>query len=178
MIRGGKANKPKVNPLTTGKGGNVAGNKNNKGQPSLDDFIARRDYTGALTLLEFRLKCQDGETRDLLMWIGYCAFHIGNYKRAEDAYRELLNAHDIGPTVHLFIACCYYFQQMFEEAEKEALLVPDENLLKTRILVHIYNRLLDENKLMNNHKKLHDSKMDYLSLAALHFLRCHFHEVI
>lgn len=57
------------------------------GQPSLEDFLAKRDYTGALTLLEFKLKCQDGETRDLLLWIGYCSFHLGNFKRAEDAYR-------------------------------------------------------------------------------------------
>lgn len=106
-------------------------NKNNSNQPSLEDFIAKRDYTGALTLLEFRLKCNDGDTKDLLLWIGYCAFHLGNYKRAEDAYRELLNAHEVTKIVHIYIGCCYFYQQMYEEAEKELEKAP-EHPLKTR----------------------------------------------
>jgi len=51
-----------------------------KGQPSLDDFLDKRDYMGALTLLEFKLRCQDGDMKDLLMWIGYCAFHLGAWE--------------------------------------------------------------------------------------------------
>jgi intraflagellar transport protein 56 len=148
---------------------------NAKGQPSLEDFIVKRDYTGALTLLEFRLRCQDGDAKDLLLWIGYCAFHIGNYKRAEEAYRELLAAHDVGRIVHLYIACCYFFQQMYDEAEKEAEMAP-EDTLKTRILFHCAHRLSDENKLMSQHQKLHETKLDFLSLAAVHFLRSHFHD--
>lgn len=150
--------------------------KNSKGQPSLEDFIANRDYTGALTLLEFRLKCQDGDVKDLLLWIGYCAFHLGNYRRAEEAYRELLNAHDVGRILHLFIACCYFFQQMYEEAEREADKAP-EDPLKSRILFNIAHRVGDENKLMTFHQKLRDIKEDLLSLAAVHYLRSHHQEV-
>ena len=138
--------------------------KNNKGQPSLEDFIANRDYTGALTLLEFRLKCQDGDTKDLLLWIGYCAFHLGNYKRAEDAYRELLSAHDVGREVHLFIALCYFFQQMYDEAEREAERAPDVPL-KNRLLFNIAHRISDETKLMAYHQKLKDIK-EVRSLCA------------
>jgi hypothetical protein len=47
------------------------------GTKELSDFVAARDYTGALALLDFKLKCQDGDTADLLKWIGYCAFHLG-----------------------------------------------------------------------------------------------------
>jgi len=157
------------------KASGAANPKNAKGQPALEDFILKRDYTGALTLLEFRLKCQDGDAKDLLLWIGYCAFHIGNYKRAEDAYRELLSAHDVGGVVHLYIACCYFFQQMYEEAEKEAELARDDPL-KTRILFHIAHRLGDENKLMAHHQRLQETKLDFLSLAAVHYLRSHHHD--
>lgn len=146
-----------------------------KGQPSLDEFIEKRDYTGALALLEFRLKCQDGDTKDLLMWIGYCSFHLGNFKRAEDAYKELLDAHDIGPDVHLYIASCYLFQQMYEEAEKEALLAP-EKAMRTRLLFNIAHRTGDEAKLMEYHRQLQDKKEDQLSLAAVHYLRSHHQE--
>lgn len=149
--------------------------KNAKGQPSLEDFIANRDYTGALTLLEFRLKCQDGDTKDLLLWIGYCSFHLGNYKRAEEAYRELLSAHDVSRVIHLFIASCYFFQQMYEEAEREAEKAP-EDPLKNRLLFNIAHRISDENKLMAYHQKLKDIKEDLLSLAAVHYLRSHHQE--
>jgi hypothetical protein len=56
-----------------------AAKKPAKGEQSLDEFLLKRDYVGALTLLEFKLKCQDGETKELLQWIGYCAFHLGEH---------------------------------------------------------------------------------------------------
>lgn len=40
-----------------------------KGQPQLDEFIMQRDYTGALALLEFRLKCQDGDTKVIIIFL-------------------------------------------------------------------------------------------------------------
>jgi intraflagellar transport protein 56 len=94
--------------------------KSNKGQPSLEEFLVKRDYTGALALLEFKLKCQDGDTKDLLLWIGYCSFHLGNFSRAEDAYKELISTHEVDEEVKLYLACCYFFQQNYEEAEKTA----------------------------------------------------------
>ena len=147
-----------------------------KGQPSLDEFIANRDYTGALALLEFRLKCQDGDTKDLLLWIGYCSFHLGNFRRAEDAYRELLDAHEVGREIYLYIACCHFYQQMYEEAEKEAMKGSDVPL-KIRLLFNIAHRSADEAKLMEFHRQLRDQKEDQLSLAAVHYLRSHHQEV-
>lgn len=150
--------------------------KGAKGQPSLDQFISTRDYTGALALLEFRLKCQDGDTKDLLLWIGYCSFHLGNFKRAEDAYKELMDAHDVGREIYLYIASCYFFQQMYEESEKEALRGSDLPL-KIRLLFNIAHRTTDEPKLMEYHRQLQDKKEDQLSLAAVHYLRSHHQEV-
>ena len=66
-----------------GPSGPKAKTAKEKGQPGLEDFLLKRDFTGALALLEFKLKCRDGDTKDLLLWIGYCAFHLGNYRRAE-----------------------------------------------------------------------------------------------
>jgi intraflagellar transport protein 56 len=156
-------------PTTTNKA------KGGKGLPSLEEFIASRDYTGALTLLEFKLKCQDGNTKDLLLWIGYAAFHLGNYKRAEDAYKELLDAHDVALETHLFLACCYFYQQMYDEAELEALKGPP-NSLQNRLLFNICHRKGDEDKLMAYHQNLRDIKEDQLSLAGVHYLRSHHQE--
>ena len=156
---------------------NLKASKNLKGQPSLEDFLDKRDFTGALALLEFKLKCQDGDTKDLLLWIGYSAFHLGNLKRAADAYKELLDNHDVSSVAHLYLASCYFFEHMYEEAEKEALKGPNTSL-KVRLLFNICHRVGDENKLMDYHKNLNDQKDDQLSLAAVHFLRSHHQEAV
>lgn len=106
----------------------------------------------------------------------YCAFHLGNFKRAEEAYRELLDAHEVTNAVYLYIACCYFYQQMFEESEKISDKGPDD-ALKIRLLFNIAHRTADENKLMMYHQKLKDKKEDQLSLAAVHYLRSHHQEV-
>jgi intraflagellar transport protein 56 len=146
-----------------------------KGLPTLEDFLGVRDFTGALTLLEFKLKCQDGDTKDLLLWIGYCAFHLGNFRRAEEAYKELLDAHDVSTDVHLLLACCYFYQQMYEEADKEAQKGPTCPL-KNRILFNVSHRLGDETRLMDYHHNLKDDKFDQLCLAGVHYLRSHYQE--
>lgn len=151
--------------------------KNVKGQPTIDEFLVKRDYTGALTLLEFKLKCQDGEIKDLLMWIGYCAFHLGNFRRAENAYRELLDVHNASNEFQLYLSCCYFYQQMYDEALKAAEMGPSSNPLQNRLLFNIYHRIGDEKKLLQQHQNLKDNKDDQLSLAAVHFLRSHFQEV-
>jgi intraflagellar transport protein 56 len=101
---------------------------------------------------------------------------LGNFRRAEDAYKELLDTHDISSDVHLNIACCYFYQQMYEEAEKAAEKGPCDSL-QNRILFNISHRVGDETKLMQYHQNLKDKKDDQLSLAAVHYLRSHHQEV-
>lgn len=51
-------------------------------------FHQSRDFTGAVTLLEFNRRSGEDDTlEDTLMWLGYCAFHLGNYQRAIEAYQ-------------------------------------------------------------------------------------------
>ena len=58
----------------------------------LVEYIKKRDYTGALALLEFNRKgASPEEQRDALLWVGYCACHAGNYQRAHEAYEEILS---------------------------------------------------------------------------------------
>jgi len=105
----------------------------------LDEYIKKRDYTGALALLEFNRKgASPEEQRDALLWVGYCACHAGNYQRAHEAYEEILSgtmssslrrgegkdegkeAEEKPPReVHLYAACCLFYMQSYEEAEKE-----------------------------------------------------------
>ena len=147
----------------------------------LDDFISKRDYTGALALLEFQLRSQASTSptsarKDLLMWIAYVSFHLGNIQRADEAYNELLESYDNEPSIYLYVAACYFFQQMYDEAEKMAERGPDDDPLKNRLLFNIAHRTGDETKLMKYHQKLQNVKEDQLSLAAVHYLRGHHQE--
>jgi intraflagellar transport protein 56 len=146
--------------------------------PQLEEYIKNRDYTGALTLLEFNKRSdeiEEDKKQQTLMWIGYCAFHIGDYPKSLTAYQEVLEGRDPPAETHLYIACCHYYMQSFKEAEQEAVKGPNCPL-KNRILFHVAHRMNDEKKLMEFHQQLSDTKEDQLCLAAIHYLRNHYQE--
>ncbi|RQM19966.1 hypothetical protein B5M09_002641 [Aphanomyces astaci] len=144
--------------------------------PSVEECVARRDFTGAATILEFNVKSDDTKVEDKrmhLLWLAYCYFHLGHYQRALDTYEEV---RDPPEDVFLFRACCMYYLQLYKEATKEALKGPSSNPLQNRILFHCAHKLGDEDKLLVYHQKLSQCKEDQLSLAAIHYLRNHFQE--
>ena len=56
--------------------------KQKKKLPELEEFLQKRDYSGAIALLEFlRTSGQAHEKTEL--WIGFCAFHMGDYPKAK-----------------------------------------------------------------------------------------------
>ena len=57
--------------------------KKKRDMPSLDTFLDRRDYVGALTLLEF-MKSTGSPLGDTDEWMAYASFHLGDYRRAYD----------------------------------------------------------------------------------------------
>eukprot|EP00519_Triparma_laevis_P002247 CAMPEP_0182499744 /NCGR_PEP_ID=MMETSP1321-20130603/7927_1 /TAXON_ID=91990 /ORGANISM="Bolidomonas sp., Strain RCC1657" /LENGTH=556 /DNA_ID=CAMNT_0024703985 /DNA_START=70 /DNA_END=1736 /DNA_ORIENTATION=- len=164
-------------------GGRRSSTKSAPKVPSLQDFLGKRDFTGALALLEFKRRNggDDEETEgevQTLMWIGYCAFHLGKYERAQEVYTELMtgNHGKCPPEVPLYLACVYYYMQMYSEAQDAAAEISKDSALKNRVLFHVCHKLGDEHKLMQHHQKLSDTNEDQLSLAAIHYLRGHFQE--
>jgi len=149
--------------------------------PELESFIKKRDYAGALTLLEFQRKTGEDDTMTNILWIAYCAFHLGDHSRAMEAYQEIEKKYssekEVDKEVHLYIACCLYYMQMYNEAEREANKGPDIPL-RNRLLFHIAHRTNQEAKLFMYIQKITDSHEDQLSLAAIHFLRGHFQEAL
>ena len=55
-------------------------------KPVLETFIANGDFTGAIALLEFERRAGT-ENPMTLPWLGYAAFHLGDYKKALLAYQ-------------------------------------------------------------------------------------------
>jgi len=143
--------------------------------PKFEDFIEKRDYQGALAVLEFNRLAGDGDLQKTLSWIGYCAFHLGNHEKAMKTYSELLELEDPDPLDHIYLGCCMFYLGMYAEAEAEILKGPQVPL-QTRLLFHLAHKLNDEDKLMQHHGKLKTCVEDQLSLASIHYLRSHYQE--
>lgn len=152
--------------------------KKNKAKkiPRLEDYMNQRDYLGALTLLEFQRDVGEREKHSDL-WIGYCAFHLGDYRRAMEEYRSLTVGSDSPEEVWVFLACTLFFLGLYREAEGAASKGP-KCPLQNRLLFHLAHKFNDEKQLMSFHQNLEDVTEDQLSLASIHYMRSHYQEAI
>ncbi|KAF4111894.1 intraflagellar transport protein 56 isoform X2 [Onychostoma macrolepis] len=164
-------------------GGEASTNSNEKKRknktkktPRLEDYLNQRDYLGALTLLEFqRSGGVSVEHADL--WIGYCAFHLGDHKRAMEEYKALTLRPECPVDVWVNLGCSLFFLGLYKEAEEAALKGP-KTQLQNRLLFHLAHKFNDEKKLMGFHQNLEDVTEDQLSLASIHYMRSHYQEAI
>uniref|UniRef100_A0A4W3GSC9 Intraflagellar transport protein 56 n=1 Tax=Callorhinchus milii TaxID=7868 RepID=A0A4W3GSC9_CALMI len=106
--------------------------------PKLEEYLTARDYCGALTLLEFKRHVGEKED-DIDLWMGYCAFHLGDYKRAMEEYESLTKKDDCHPDVWVDLACTHFFLGMYKEAEEAATKAP-KSRLQNRLLFHLAHK--------------------------------------
>ncbi|KAM7538629.1 hypothetical protein Aperf_G00000050619 [Anoplocephala perfoliata] len=144
--------------------------------PKLEEFLSSRDFVGAITLLEFE-RHTDKPKKDINLWIAYCYFHLGDYKRAADEYRKLLSDAKLAPTIRIYLACCYFFLGMYKEAQEQASQA-QQCRLQNRLLFHIAHKMSNERDLLTHHNRLCETIEDQLSLASIHCLRNHHQEAI
>ncbi|TPX60346.1 hypothetical protein CcCBS67573_g09009 [Chytriomyces confervae] len=144
--------------------------------PKLDHFISARDYTGAITILEFS-KAIGKYDHDTQMWLGYTSFHLGDYRKAMQIYEAMLQDANCDPLINLYLACCYFFLGMYKESDEAAQRGPTCKL-QNRLLFHLSHKFNDEKRLMGYHQNLQDVIEDQLSLASIHYLRSHYQEAI
>nr|XP_040042335.1 intraflagellar transport protein 56 isoform X1 [Gasterosteus aculeatus aculeatus] len=148
--------------------------------PPLEEYLQQRDYLGAFTLLEVPTQFQRsiGEKQEHAdLWIGYCAFHLGDYKRAMEEYKSLTLKPDCLAEVWVFLACALFFLGLYQEAEEAASKAP-MSPLQNRLLFHLAHKFNDEKRLMDFHQNLEDVTEDQLSLASIHYMRSHYQEAI
>ncbi|XP_073094484.1 intraflagellar transport protein 56 isoform X3 [Manis javanica] len=117
------------------------------------------------------------QEEDTNLWIGYCAFHLGDYKRALEEYETVTKEENCNPEVWVNLACTYFFLGMYKEAEAAGCKAP-KSRLQNRLLFHLAHKFNDEKKLMNFHQNLQDITEDQLSLASIHYMRSHYQEAI
>lgn len=150
--------------------------KKGKKIPKLEEYVSQRDYMGAMTLLEFKRSVGERE-EELDLWIAYCAFHLGDYKRAMEEYSSLSLKEGSHSDVWVGLSCTCFFLGMYKESEEAALKAP-KSRLQNRLLFHLAHKFNDEKKLMNFHQNLQDVTEDQLSLASIHYMRSHYQEAI
>ncbi|CAG9465919.1 unnamed protein product [Pedinophyceae sp. YPF-701] len=149
--------------------------------PTLDEFLAKRDYAGAATLLEFERLGQARSEEETLEWLAYCHFHNGEHDKALKCYERLLQMPSVDTKqqemLQIYIGCCLYYLGRYREAEETAmrgLKCP----LRTRLLMHCANKAGEEATVMKYHKELTEATEDNLSLAAVHFMRGHYQQAV
>ncbi|XP_045497393.1 intraflagellar transport protein 56 [Colias croceus] len=148
--------------------------------PELEDFLMKRDYSGAITMLEFL--AHEGNTEVWVpVWIAWCRFHLGEYRRALDKYLEIRDRENldsrVADNIVLDIAVCYFYLGMYKESQETVKEAP-KCALKNRLEFHLAHKLGDEEALMRAHATLRDVPEDQLSLASVHYLRAHYQEAI
>ncbi|KAK3705828.1 hypothetical protein QZH41_011522 [Actinostola sp. cb2023] len=168
--------KPAMGP---GSGTSVSSAKDTKKKrklPKFEDLLNMRDFTGALTLLEFNRNSGKGN-EETILWIVYCAFHLSDYKKSMEEYLPLTKSEACHPDVWNNLAACYFFLGMYKEALEICEKAP-KSRLQNRLLFHLSHKFNDEKKLMAFHQNLQDIIEDQLSLASIHYLRSHYQEAI
>lgn len=136
--------------------------------PKFESFVEKSDWTGAIALLELEKFAQRPES---LLWLGYCFFHNGDYKKALGAYTEV-SKRDSAKKLILERALCLFGLFRFAEARELAEKAADCSL-KYRIMYQCSQKLNNDSALMAAHRRLSDSVEDQLSVAAIHLLRSH-----
>uniref|UniRef100_A0A8C4LP99 Intraflagellar transport protein 56 n=1 Tax=Equus asinus TaxID=9793 RepID=A0A8C4LP99_EQUAS len=108
--------------------------------PKLEELLSQRDFTGAITLLEFKRHVGEQE-EDTNLWIGYCAFHLGDYKRALEEYENATKEENCNPEVWVNLACTYFFLGMYKQAEAAGFKAP-KSRLQNRLLFHLAHKVV------------------------------------
>uniref|UniRef100_A0A1A8PTT8 Intraflagellar transport protein 56 n=2 Tax=Nothobranchius TaxID=28779 RepID=A0A1A8PTT8_9TELE len=167
--------KPAVGGETPGNNGDEK-RKNKSKVLSLEEYLQQRDYLGALTLLQFQRSTGEKEEHADL-WLGYCAFHLGDYKRAIEEYKSLTVKPDCPAEVWVYLGCALFFLGLYKDADEAASKAP-MSALQNRLLFHLAHKFNDEERLMGFHQNLLNVTEDQLSLASMHYMRSHYQEAI
>jgi len=75
-------------------------------------------------------KSKEYENIPLKPWLGFCYFHLGDFPKAMEVYKDILSDPSASPEYHLYLACCLLFMGMYKEAQEEAMLGPEQTFFR------------------------------------------------
>jgi intraflagellar transport protein 56 len=123
--------KPAIPKPTAGAEAPNSAGLQTKSMPKLEEFLYKRDYTGAMTLLEFNRSSGKGGD-DVDMWLGYCAFHCGDYKRSMLEYEALTHAKKPPQDAYLNLACIFFYLGTFFRVNPEHIISHIKTILTNK----------------------------------------------
>ena len=131
MIVGRKSGRPV--PTATPKS-----TQSNVPDPSIIlEFVERRDFTGALTFIDFYLsEAGQPPTPELLEWRAYCLFHTYEYAEAAQIYARLSTEND-PDTLHALSAACSFFLDGDSDHALEFAKKCQPSSLLSRLMMHL-----------------------------------------
>uniref|UniRef100_A0A1A9W486 Intraflagellar transport protein 56 n=1 Tax=Glossina brevipalpis TaxID=37001 RepID=A0A1A9W486_9MUSC len=155
-----------------------ASNTSKTAPPSLEEFIMKRDYTGAKVFLEFTLDSEDQDKQIIIeQWLAFCYFHLGDYQQALEQYQKIQRLEPATNGLNLNKAVCMFYLGMYEEAQNLIADIPN-TALKLRLMFHLAHKFNNEEQVMNLLETLQAQVEDQLSVASMHYLRAHYQESV
>uniref|UniRef100_H2Z4T5 Intraflagellar transport protein 56 n=1 Tax=Ciona savignyi TaxID=51511 RepID=H2Z4T5_CIOSA len=143
--------------------------------PDLEDFLTKRDYVGAITFLEFQKRI--GKVfPDFELWIAYCLFHLGDYKKAYSMYNDILEHANCDANIVAYKACCCMYLGLYDEAHTLLNQAP-ESKLKSRLLFHLSHKF-DEDHTMMMHMSNFKTVEDNCCYYSLNYMREKYDEAV
>lgn len=132
--------------------------------------MERRDYAGALALLEFKRKVGDDSIAQIDAWIAYCATRIGEYERALTALERAHGSGEMGDEALTYMGICHLHLHDYDAASRTAARGP-ASALRNRLQFITAVRRNDEERFFRYHERLEDGPVDKLCLASAMDLR-------
>ena len=86
-------------------GSQSQGDKNEMEKPNVESFFAQRDYSGALTLLDFesRIRTSGEDKVEEKKWEALAHIRLMNYREAMDIYEKLTEKPDADPSLYCYL---------------------------------------------------------------------------
>ncbi|XP_037892125.1 intraflagellar transport protein 56 [Glossina fuscipes] len=153
-------------------------NASKSAPPSLEEFIMKRDYTGAKVFLEFTLDSEEQDKQIIIeQWLAFCYFHLGDYQQALDQYQHIQQLEPAVEDLSLNRAVCMFYLGMYEDAQNLIEQIPN-TALKLRLMFHLAHKFNNEEEVMNLLETFQLQVEDQLSVASMHYLRAHYQESV
>lgn len=88
-------------------------------------------------------------------WLGYCAFHLGDYQRSLSIYQSLGRAKTPPEDLSSNLACCFFFLGMYPQSEK-VILSTNTNFLSTN---NVISKIVYSNKQPSGNSRNSDNHL-------------------
>jgi intraflagellar transport protein 56 len=86
--------------------------------PTFEEFLLKRDYVGANTILKYSKDHDETDENIKDLWMAFCNFHLGDYKLCLEQFEKMYEKNKDVKDIALNIGVCMFYLGMYEDAQK------------------------------------------------------------